>query len=70
MAEKILDVTGLSCPLPVLKARRLLREMKPGQTLEVLATDPGALEDFPIFANLPDIRCLMFPCWKAISCGL
>lgn len=51
MAEKILDVTGLSCPLPVLKARRTLRDMAPGQTLEVLATDPGAFEDFPIFCK-------------------
>ena len=51
MAEKILDVTGLGCPLPVLKARRILRDMAPGQTLEVLATDPATLEDFPIFCK-------------------
>ena len=51
MAEKFLDATGLSCPLPVLKARRVLRDMAPGQTLEVLATDPGALEDFPLFCK-------------------
>jgi tRNA 2-thiouridine synthesizing protein A len=51
MAEKILDVAGLSCPLPVLKARKALREMAPGQTLEVLATDPAALDDFPDFCR-------------------
>lgn len=51
MAEKLLDVTGLSCPLPVLKARRTLQQMSPGQTLEVLATDPGSLEDFPAFCQ-------------------
>ena len=49
MAEKTLDATGLSCPLPVLKARKALREMAPGQTLELLATDPGAVEDIPVF---------------------
>jgi tRNA 2-thiouridine synthesizing protein A len=49
MAEKTLDATGLSCPLPVLKARKALREMAPGQTLELLATDPGAVEDIPAF---------------------
>lgn len=51
MAEKLLDATGLSCPLPVLKARKTLQQMAPGQTLEILATDPGALEDFPEFCN-------------------
>ena len=51
MAEKMLDVTGLSCPLPVLKARKALREMEPGQTLELLVTDPGALDDIPDFCQ-------------------
>lgn len=51
MAERVLDTTGLSCPLPILKARRTLREMAPGQTLEVLASDPGAVEDFPDFCR-------------------
>ncbi len=51
MAEKTLDATGLSCPLPVLKARKALQSMSPGQTLEVLATDPGAVEDFAVFCE-------------------
>lgn len=51
MAEKLLDATGLSCPLPVLKARKALRDMAPGQTLEILATDPGAIEDIPAFCR-------------------
>ena len=51
MAEKMLDATGLSCPLPVLKARKTLRDMEPGQTLELLATDPGALDDVPAFCE-------------------
>jgi tRNA 2-thiouridine synthesizing protein A len=46
MADATLDARGLSCPLPVLKARKLLRGMATGQTLEVLATDPGAKRDF------------------------
>lgn len=52
MAEKMLDVTGLSCPLPILKARKTLRDMTSGQTLEVLATDPASVEDFPIFCSV------------------
>ena len=51
MAEKILDATGLSCPLPVLKARKALHNMAPGQTLELLSTDPGALYDIPAFCE-------------------
>ncbi len=52
MAEKMLDATGLGCPLPVLKARKALRDMAPGQTLELLVTDPGALDDIPDFCEL------------------
>ena len=51
MAERILDATGLSCPLPVLKARKALREMAPGQTLELLVSDPSALDDIPDFCE-------------------
>lgn len=45
-ADRELDATGLFCPLPVLKANRLLREMEPGQVLKVDATDKGAEGDF------------------------
>jgi tRNA 2-thiouridine synthesizing protein A len=49
--DSTLDATGLLCPLPVLKARRALREVKPGGILEVLATDPGAVKDFEHFCQ-------------------
>jgi tRNA 2-thiouridine synthesizing protein A len=42
-----LDVRGLLCPLPVLKARKRLSAMKPGETLRILATDPASAIDFP-----------------------
>ncbi|MBM3558304.1 MAG: sulfurtransferase TusA family protein [Alphaproteobacteria bacterium] len=42
----MLDASGLRCPLPVLKARKALRSMTPGEELTVLATDPGAPNDF------------------------
>lgn len=51
MAEKILDATGLSCPLPILKASKALRAMEAGQTLELLANDPGAKDDVPDFCQ-------------------
>lgn len=49
--DKILDATGLKCPLPVLKARRAMKEVAPGGVLEVRATDPGAVDDFAAFCQ-------------------
>ena len=46
MAERVVDARGLKCPLPVMKAAKALREMRAGETLSVLATDPGAPQDF------------------------
>jgi tRNA 2-thiouridine synthesizing protein A len=48
---KTLDTKGLKCPLPVLKARRAMKELVPGDLLEVLATDPGAVKDFAAFCD-------------------
>jgi tRNA 2-thiouridine synthesizing protein A len=42
-----LDVRGLLCPLPVLRARKRLSAMNPGEILRILATDPAAAIDFP-----------------------
>jgi tRNA 2-thiouridine synthesizing protein A len=50
-ADATLDATGLLCPLPVLKARRALRDVPAGGILEVLATDPGATKDFEHFCQ-------------------
>ena len=50
-AISTLDATGLLCPLPVLKARRALRDVPPGGILEVLATDSGAAKDFEHFCH-------------------
>ena len=46
-----LDTCGLNCPLPILKAKKSLASMNPGQVLKVLSTDPGALRDFEAFAR-------------------
>jgi tRNA 2-thiouridine synthesizing protein A len=50
-ADATLDTKGLLCPLPVLKARRALKPLAPGAVLEVLATDPGAVQDFAHFCK-------------------
>ena len=47
----ILDVTGLNCPMPLLKAKKALNDMAPDSLLKVLATDPGSVRDFEVFAK-------------------
>ncbi|MGA0610121.1 sulfurtransferase TusA family protein [Caldimonas sp. KR1-144] len=49
--SKELDTRGLNCPLPILKAKKALAEMNSGQTLKVVATDPGSVRDFQAFAR-------------------
>lgn len=51
MTDQTLDAKGLNCPLPILRAKKALQAMKPGTTLEVLATDPGAVKDFEAFCR-------------------
>lgn len=51
MAETLLDVKGLSCPLPVLRANRILRGVAPGERLRVLATDRASVSDFQAFCR-------------------
>jgi tRNA 2-thiouridine synthesizing protein A len=45
VADKILDCTGLLCPLPVVKASKAIKEIEVGQVLQMIATDPGAPPD-------------------------
>jgi len=51
MADKTLDAKGLNCPLPILKAKKALKEVPSGGTLEILATDPGSVADFQAFCR-------------------
>jgi len=51
MSETLLDVKGLNCPLPVLRANRMLRGMAAGERLRVLATDRAAVADFQAFCR-------------------
>jgi tRNA 2-thiouridine synthesizing protein A len=49
--DKELDTSGLSCPLPILKAKKVLNDMTSGQVLRVVATDPGSVKDFESFSR-------------------
>ncbi len=51
MADQLLDAKGLNCPLPILRAKKALKDVAMGGTLEVLATDPGAVKDFEAFLS-------------------
>ncbi len=46
-----LDLSGLTCPLPLLKTKQSLNKMHPGQVVKVIATDPGSERDFQVFAE-------------------
>jgi tRNA 2-thiouridine synthesizing protein A len=51
MADQVLDLKGLSCPLPILRTRKALKALPTGTTLQVFATDPGAVEDFEVYCR-------------------
>ncbi|MFC2969625.1 sulfurtransferase TusA family protein [Acidimangrovimonas pyrenivorans] len=51
MADQVLDAKGLNCPLPILRTKKALKTMETGQTLEIQATDPGAVKDFEAFCR-------------------
>ena len=49
--DRTLDLSGLNCPLPILRAKKALADMASGSVLQVLATDPGAPGDFAAFCR-------------------
>jgi tRNA 2-thiouridine synthesizing protein A len=51
MSETVLDLKGLSCPLPVLRANKALRSMPAGARLRVLSTDPASVKDFRAYCE-------------------
>ncbi|WP_333821585.1 sulfurtransferase TusA family protein [Pinisolibacter sp.] len=51
MADRVLDAKGLNCPLPIIRTKKVLKDMAAGTTLEVLATDPGSVADFSAFCR-------------------
>jgi TusA-related sulfurtransferase len=50
--DKLLDASGLSCPMPLVKARNEIGAMKPGEILKVLSTDRGSVKDFQGWASV------------------
>ena len=58
LVDRTLDVKGLNCPLPILRAKKTLAEVRVGGTLEVLATDPLSAADFADFCRATGNRLL------------
>ena len=49
--DKVLDLKGLACPMPVVKISKGIKEVEVGQVVEAVTTDPGSLTDFPAWAQ-------------------
>jgi tRNA 2-thiouridine synthesizing protein A len=49
--HKELDARGLNCPLPILRTKKALTDMRSGEVLRVVATDPGSVKDFQAFSR-------------------
>ncbi len=49
--DKEFDASGLACPLPIVKTKKALTDMAPGQVLRVVSTDPGSVCDMAAFAE-------------------
>ncbi|WP_262693795.1 sulfurtransferase TusA family protein [Kordiimonas aquimaris] len=56
---KTLNVTGLLCPMPVLRTRRALDSMKAGEKLTITASDPASIHDMPAFCKMAGHKLLM-----------
>ncbi|NJN67257.1 MAG: sulfurtransferase TusA family protein [Chloroflexaceae bacterium] len=50
-ADKILDCSGMNCPMPVVKTSKAIKELEVGQVLKVIATDPGAPADMQAWSR-------------------
>lgn len=50
-ADVTLDTSGLSCPMPILKAKQTIDGLQNGQVLKLIATDPGSVGDVTVWTN-------------------
>ena len=52
MASYTLDARNMLCPMPVIKAQNRVAELEPGDILDVVCTDPGAMNDIPAWCRI------------------
>lgn len=58
--DQELDLSGLNCPMPLLKTKQALNRLEPGKVLKVTATDPGSERDFKVFSEQSGVALLRF----------
>lgn len=58
MSEHHLDARNLLCPMPVIRTQDTIRQLKEGDILEVTSTDPGALNDIPVWCRIHGHRVI------------
>ena len=51
VVDKVMDLKGMPCPMPIVKMSKGIKDVEIGQVVEALTTDPGALADFPAWAR-------------------
>lgn len=56
--DQELDLSGLSCPMPLLKTKQALNRLEPGKVLRVIATDPSSERDFKAFSEQSGVPLL------------
>ena len=49
--DKEIDTRGLNCPLPILRTKKVLADVRSGEVLRIIATDPGSVKDFETFSR-------------------
>jgi TusA-related sulfurtransferase len=57
-ADESLDCFGLMCPMPIIKTAQVVKKMKIGQVLEIVATDKGIKQDMPAWCKTTGNECL------------
>ena len=57
-ADKTIDCVGLYCPMPIVKTAQAIKEMAPGEVLEVIADDVGIKSDMPAWCDKTGNECI------------
>jgi TusA-related sulfurtransferase len=57
-ADQTLDCMGLYCPMPIYKTAQKIKELKPGEVLEIVADDTGIKQDMPAWCRTTGNECV------------
>jgi tRNA 2-thiouridine synthesizing protein A len=57
-ADQTLDCVGLYCPMPIVKTSQKIKELKPGEVLEIIADDKGIKQDMPAWCQTTGNECM------------